>query len=72
MPQFYMRGRRKQSQDRERGILVGKRKGRRRGEHDQVLGGKNRTEVLNSNRKNGNREPQEVGVVFLEYQTSMR
>jgi len=30
------------------------------GEHDQVLGGGKRTEVLKASRKNGNRQPQEV------------
>lgn len=41
--------------------LGGKEEREGRGEHDQVLDGENRTEVLNSIRKNGNRQPQEVG-----------
>jgi hypothetical protein len=35
-------------------------RGRGRGEHDQVLGGGNRTEALRASRKNGNRQPKEV------------
>jgi hypothetical protein len=40
---------------------VGKGTGSRRGEHDQVLGGGNRTQVLRASRKNGNRQLREVG-----------
>ena len=46
---------------REGGTWVGKEIGRRRGEYDQVLGQGNRTEALRTSRKNGNRQPQEVG-----------
>ena len=45
--------------EREGGTWVGKGTGRKREEHDQVLG-VDRTEVLRSSRKNGNRQPQEV------------
>jgi hypothetical protein len=41
----------------EGGISVGKGSGRRRGEHDQILGGENRTEALRASRKNGNKQP---------------
>jgi hypothetical protein len=42
---------------------VGEGKGRVRvkGEHDQVLGGKTRSEAMRANRMNGNIQPQEVG-----------
>jgi hypothetical protein len=39
---------------RERGTWVGKEVRRGRGEHDQVLSGRNSTQVLNASRKNGN------------------
>jgi hypothetical protein len=42
------------------GIWVGKWIGMGRGEHDQVLGGWNRTEALRASRKNGKMQPQEV------------
>jgi hypothetical protein len=45
---------------------VGKQTGRGRGEHDQVLGGGNRTEALRANRKKGNRQTQEVGAGTLD------
>jgi hypothetical protein len=45
----------------EEGSWVGKGTGRGKGEHDQVLGGGNRTEGLRASRKNGNRQPWEVG-----------
>ena len=38
-------------------IKLSKREG---GEHDQVLGGGNRTEALRSSRKNGKSQPLEV------------
>ena len=41
--------------------LGGKWDGEGRGEHDLILGGGERTEALRASRKNGNRQPQEVG-----------
>jgi hypothetical protein len=35
--------------------------GRIKGEHDQELGAGDRTEVPKASRKNGNRQPQEIG-----------
>ena len=48
--------------------LLGKWTRRGRGEHDQVLGGENRTEVLRASRKNQNRQPRKVGVPSRIYQ----
>ena len=39
---------------------MGEGTGKGRGKNDQVLG-ENRTETLRANRKNGNRQPDEVG-----------
>jgi hypothetical protein len=39
---------------------VEKRRGKGIGEHDQVLGGGNRTKALRVSRKDGNRQPWEV------------
>jgi hypothetical protein len=62
MPQSHLGERRKQSQGgREGGTWEGKGTVGWRGEHDQVLGGGNRTEVLRISRKNGNKQPWEVG-----------
>lgn len=44
-----------------RGLLGIKGAGRVRGEHDQVLGQQNKTQVPRIRRKNGNRQPPEVG-----------
>jgi hypothetical protein len=44
---------------------MGNETGRGRGEHDQVVGGRGggtgRTKALRASRKNGNRQPREVG-----------
>ena len=39
----------------------GKRDKEGKGKHEQVLGGGKRTEALKTSRKNGNRQPREVG-----------
>jgi hypothetical protein len=44
----------------EGGTSVGERRGKEKGEHDQVLGGGNRSEALKASRMNGNMRPQEV------------
>ena len=49
----------KATTSRERGTWEGNEMGRR-GEHDLVLG-ERRTEALRASRKNGSRQPQEVG-----------
>lgn len=40
---------------------VGKGTGRGTGEHDQLLGGRNRNEALRTSRNNGNKQSREVG-----------
>jgi hypothetical protein len=67
MPQSHLGERRKQSQvGREGENLEGKWIGWRwvggRGEPDLVLGEGKNTETLRANRKNGKRQPQEIGV----------
>jgi hypothetical protein len=62
MPQSTLGGRRKQSGRTEGGRNLGRRGGRdEKGEHDHLLWREDRTEALRASRKNGNRQPWEVG-----------
>jgi hypothetical protein len=61
MSQSHLGNRRKQLQWADRGRNLGARGGSRKGKHDEVFGG-NRSGALRASRKNGNRQPGEVGV----------
>ena len=62
MPQSTLGGRRKPSGRTGRGRNLGGRGDRdEKGEHDHLLWREDRTEALRASRKNGNRQPWEVG-----------